>query len=113
MSAFSEHDRKLIESLTYDPTLTPNFEALKACLVWADEQVDNLTPAGYETLCDLWVARTILFHDPTRKTLDDDYFRSIWEEVRAQQVKWPGFHRLHLSPQERAFYEQMLKDGGL
>src|SRR5689334_4044145 len=56
-SLFSAQDLRLIESLQYDPSLSPAFDGIKACLIWRDERPDGLSPAGYETLCDLWIVR--------------------------------------------------------
>ena len=113
MASFEDRDRKIIESLTYQPGLQPGFEALKGCLVWADERPDNLTPAGYDRLCDLWIARTILCHDPSRRTLNDAHYRAAWSRAKAEGIRWPGFHRETLSETDRRYYERMCEDGGL
>ena len=107
---FSAEDRQLIETLEYNPSLKPGYEALKGCLVWDDEGlfIVGLSEDGREKLADLWIARLILFHDLDRHTLDDSYFKDAWNLAVAQLQGWPGFNRLVLSAEDRAFYEHCL-----
>jgi hypothetical protein len=110
---FDERDRQLIEGLTYRPDLAPGFEALKGCLVWADEYPQNVSSAGYDRLSDLWIARTIICHDPSRRTLDDARYRAAWTQAKTEGIRWPGFHRETLSETDRRYYERMCEDGGV
>jgi hypothetical protein len=107
---FTGEDLGLIESLVFDPSLKPSYDEMRNCLVWADERVEGLTPAAYEHLCDLWIARSFLHRglDFSTHKLDPDYFRVIWERACRQGFRWPGFHRLSLSEEDRAYYEQMM-----
>jgi hypothetical protein len=107
---FTGNDLKLIESLVYDPTLTPSYDLIKNCLVWEDERIDGLTPAGYESLCDLWIARSFLQRklDFSAHRLAPDYFKSVWERALEQGFHWPGFNRLSLSKKDLAYYEKAM-----
>ena len=109
---FAERDLRLIESLDYDPALEPAYDFMRSCLVWTDERADNLTPAGYETLCDLWIARSFVHRglDFSTHPLDPHYFKDVWERAFKQGVKWPGFNRLSLKPEDREYYEKMLQE---
>lgn len=105
----SGNDLTLIESLEYDSSLEPRFDTFRACLVWRDEEPAGLTPAGYEALCDLWIARANLYHGlELSEPCDPDYFREAWNQAMAQGLKWPGFNRLSLNEKDKAYYEQML-----
>ncbi|HEY9870482.1 MAG TPA: hypothetical protein V6D08_15060 [Candidatus Obscuribacterales bacterium] len=107
---FTGNDLRLIESLEYNPSLEPSFDALRACLVWRDEEPSGLTPAGHEALRDLWIARSFLHRglDFSVHPLDPEYFRNIWNRALRQGFKWPGFNRLSLNARDKAYYEEML-----
>jgi len=111
MGYFSQRDRALVEALQYDPTLKPEYEILKGCLVWNDERPDNLTPAGYEKLCDLWIARGYIHREEpfSNNQLDPEYFGKAWEEALRDKIRWPGFLRLRLSDEDRRFYDETLR----
>jgi hypothetical protein len=106
---FTGRDLELIESLKYNPCLEPGYCHIKDCLAWEDERVDGLTPDGYESLCDLWIARSFIHRnlDFSAYDLSPEYFRDIWERALKQGFKWPGFNRLILSETDKAFYERM------
>jgi hypothetical protein len=107
-------DLRQIESLVFDPNLEPSYDIVKGCLVWSDERPKTLTPAGYESLYDLLVARSFLHRglDFSAYDLSPDYFRKVWDKALAQGFKWPGFNRLTLSEKDKAYYEQELEDCG-
>jgi hypothetical protein len=109
---FTGNDLSLIESLVYNPTLEPKFDGMRDCLFWADEEPDGLTSDGYDTLIDLWAARSFLHkgRDFSTYKLSPDYFRLIWERALAQGFRWPGFNRLTLSDADRIFYDKHLKE---
>lgn len=110
MAFFSERDRALVENLVYDPKAKPAFDILRDCLVWADERPTGVTSEGWERLQDLWVARAFLYHGrPDSDLLDMGYFRQAWEEALADRFRWPGFRRLHLSDEDRAYFESELR----
>lgn len=109
---FIERDLKLIESLVYDPSLKPRFNALSSFLIWEDELPINITPNGIDTLSALCVARAFLFHGlklPDHINAAD--FKQIWDNATDEGIKWPGFNRLKLSNEDSAFYREMLALG--
>ena len=112
MAYFSERDRAIVEALKYDPALTPAYESMRSALVWADERPDGLTSEGYEKLCDLWICRACIHRgDPTfSRTLNPAYFRELWAIALAEHIKWPGFNRLELSAEDRAYYERAMRE---
>src|SRR5437016_4493170 len=112
MGYFSDRDRALIEALEYDPAATPGFELLKGCLVWADERPDGLTSEGYDHLCDLWIARAFLHQGRpfTDAPLGGRQFERAWAEALSEGIRWPGFRRVELSAEDRAYYESALHD---
>jgi len=109
---FSGNDLRHVEALVYDATLEPSYDYMRNCLVWADERAGNLTPAAYESLCDLWIARAFLHHglDFADFDLEADYFRDIWDRAVRQGLRWPGFERLTLSDKDRAYFEHEMKE---
>jgi len=108
---FTGKDLKLIESLVFDPNLTPSFDIMRSCLVWQDERPAGLSPTGSESLIDLWCARSFLHQgrDFSDHRLDPEYFRKIWERALRQDFQWPGFNRLTLTEADKVFYESELK----
>ena len=108
---FTGNDLKLIEALEYNPDLKPGYDLIKSCLVWKDERPVGLTPAGYETLCDVWIARSFIHRgvDFSTDKLDPKYFRDIWNRALNQKFKWPGFKRLALNEEDKAYFEHELQ----
>ncbi|MBZ5610178.1 MAG: hypothetical protein LAP38_18100 [Acidobacteriia bacterium] len=109
MPYFSDRDRAIVEALVFDAAEEPGYEALKGCLVWRDEQPNNITNEGWDKLCDLWIARSYLHRGEPMK----DQFRSAWEQAQREGIRWPGFQRVTLSANDKAYYKQMIEDGGL
>lgn len=105
---FKEKDLQLIESLSYDSSLKPCFDVMRNCLVWADERPEGLSPAGYESLIDLWIARSFLHEgkDFSSHSLDPQYFEDVWKRAKAQNFNWPGFMRLALDDRDREYLER-------
>ena len=103
MALFSESDRRLIETLVYDPGLVPGYEVLRGCLVWQDENRDDLSREGQRRIHDLQAARSLLFHRTARtgqwSAETEKFFesirpkyRAIWGQAIAENLRWPGFH---------------------
>ncbi len=104
-AGFNDQDLELIKSLKYDPSLEPNFEALKGCLIWDDERPMGLSSEAYRTVSSLLVARSLLHKG---LTLDDhpinaDYCKKVWASAQQQISDWPGFRRLTLSDKDRKY----------
>lgn len=112
---FVGEDLRLIELLTYKPSLKPSYDHIKNCLAWDDERADGLTPAGYEILCDLWIARSFIHRGLSFSIheLDPNYFRVVWERALGQKFKWPGFQRLTLSEEDKTYFERMRLEAGV
>ena len=102
-------DRKIIDALQFDPTLEPDYDALRDMILWWDEFPRNLTPVGHEIMHDVLIARSFLFHHPQLRlpciALDGvDRRRQVWNEFAAEFPSWPGLRRTRLSAAEQAFY---------
>lgn len=107
---FTENDLQLFKALKYDPELKPGFEAMKACLIWTDELADGLTPDGYDKLCSLWIARSLLHQGKTfsEHPINPEYCEQIWNLANQEIPDWPGFKRVKLDERDRKYYEEML-----
>lgn len=112
MSYFSEQELKLIETLGYRPELEPSYDAIKNALIWEDERPNNLSPDGYEKLCDLWIARSFIHRGIPFSSykLSPEYFEKIWLAARKQGFKWPGFYRLNLSDRDKNYYIKQINE---
>jgi hypothetical protein len=109
---FTGRDLELIESLVYDPVLSPSFDIMRGALIWADEWPNGLTSDGLDNLFSLIAARSFLHRglDFSKFKLAPDRFRLIWESAQQQGFRWPGFKRLTLSDTDKAYYEHQLKE---
>ena len=106
---FNERDLTLIESLEYDPSLKSMYCSFRMYLHWPDELPSGITPEGYDTLCDLWIARACLHHGlKLHESLNPEAFTNVWNKALAQGLKWPGFNRVALSDEDKEYYQQML-----
>lgn len=111
---FSERDRRIFTALRFDARAQPAFDVMRDCLVWPDERPEGMTPDGHEKFHDLLIARAILYHWPavgrSARYVDADLFKRQWEAALAQTPEWPGFRRLALTPEDRAYYLACLDD---
>lgn len=107
---FTGKDLELIESLVYDPDLEPGYDMIKSCLIWGDEKPAGISPRGYSALCDLWISRSFLHLGKafSEDEIDPEYFGKFWARAMEQNFKWPGFKRLTLSEEDRAYYKQSI-----
>lgn len=111
MSCFSANDLEQIEQLVFEPNLKPNFDAIKFCLMWQDEKPARISIEGYEKLCDLWIARSFIYHRKLpreRWGLDPDYFWTVWQTALNENIKWPGFRRINLLREDENFLNQQI-----
>ena len=112
MPLFSDRDRALVEALVFEPALKPGYELLKGCLIWREDEVpDGLTPDGYETLCDLLVARRFIHLGkpfPSAQSVIGCQLQPTWETALASGLKWNGFRRLKLSPEDDRYLRESM-----
>jgi hypothetical protein len=103
---FSDHDLLLIEGLIYVDGLIPSYESMKDCLIWSDECPENITPQGYELLCDLWIARSFIHkgQDFSSYPLDSSFFSETWEKAIKLNLKWPGLRADRISSINQRYY---------
>ena len=107
---FSEYDRELLNSLVFDPSLKPEFNAVSACLYWDDECPETITPLGRRQLRIMWYTRAYLHTDNSFVGAGEheQYHRAWWEQALLEVPTWPGFKRLTLSEEDRAFFTKNL-----
>jgi hypothetical protein len=55
---------------------------------------------------DLWVARSHLH----RGEPIPERFRTVWEQVQSEGLRWIGFQRLKLSAEDKEYYEASLRE---
>jgi hypothetical protein len=108
----SPADRALVEALRFDAAADVAYNAITACLVWADEVPRGLTPDGHETIRDLlgargFIHRGIPIEDWDRGSTDR---ADRWNAALAEGLRWPGFQRLALTRDQRALLERHLAD---
>jgi hypothetical protein len=108
---FSDGDKEKVEALVYDSSLKPSFEVIKSCLIWKDECPPDLTPEGYERLCDLWIARSFIHQNRAFSDweIDPSYFEKVWTKAREEGIKWPGFNRIELTTADREYLYENLR----
>jgi hypothetical protein len=109
---FQPDDRDILQTLVFDPTAEPAFELMKSCLVWPDERPVRISKDGYELLGDLWAIRGYLHRSvPSEQWgLDPAYFREVWTNALRDIPDWPGFKRLDLSDEARAYLARCLEE---
>jgi len=111
----SPADRALVEALVFDDAADVAYNAITACLVWADEVPRGLTPDGYETVRDLLGARGFIH----RGVPIEDWDRGstdrvdLWNAALAGGLRWPGFRRIALTRDQRALLERHLADDAI
>ena len=114
MSYFLERDKKLIEKLLYNPNAKPGFNIINSTLTWADEYPEGLSKDGQEKLNDLWIARTIIYHNPDmiKWVLNPEHYKQVWEVAKKEGIEWPGFReeRLFLSGVDQDYYQRRLEE---
>lgn len=107
-TGFNDQDLELMKSLKYDPSLKPNYESLKGCLIWKDERSDDLSPDAYHIVSSLFVARSLLHQGLTfdDHPVDPEYCKNLWVIAQKQIADWPGFKRLTLNDEDRKYLEE-------
>jgi hypothetical protein len=110
---FTGNDLKIMQALVYDSACEPGYEMLKGVLVWSDERPEGLTPDAYKNLCDLWVARSFLYHGRNfadTSLLNPEYYKNQWQCGLSQVPAWPGFKRLALNEKDKAYFTACMSE---
>ena len=108
MSYFSERDLKLIKALVYKPELKPSYDIMRDALLWMDEWARELSSEGFDKFCYLLVARSYIHRGIPFSSYksNPNLLEKVWLDAQNQIPQWPGFKRLELSPEDRAYYEE-------
>ncbi len=106
-TGFTGKDLEIMKSLKFDPSLKPNFESLKGCLVWKDERPRGLSLDADDLVNSLLIARASIHRGLTLDDLpfDPEYYKELWALAQQQISEWPGFKRLTLSDEDRLYLE--------
>lgn len=88
-----------------DPNATPGYELLKGCLIWPDEYVEGLSPAGWELLGDLFVARALLHRGQAISAWPggSEILQARWDTAIAAGLPWAGFARVELTADQQTY----------
>jgi hypothetical protein len=116
MNGLSAVERGAIEGCVKDSAAEPNFESIRYCLIWPDEQVRSLCGDAYELLGDLWIVRGFIHRGVPLDDWSPDgghYLISVWNECLMGGLRWIGFERLVLTRAERLYLQQHLQPGDL
>lgn len=110
VTLLSDLDRSLILACVFDAECSPGFDTVKWCLIWPDERVDDLSPAGYEVLCDLWIVRGFIHRGVPESEWGVDpasgHFQRVWRLAEQEVPSWIGFRRLQLSQPDTDFLNE-------
>jgi hypothetical protein len=113
--SLSPGDRELVDVQPFDPDASIAFHELLGCLVWSDEVPDGLTSAGRDYLRELLAVRGILhlgrpvdWPDGTRPDR-----AAAWRDALDSDLRWNGFRRIELTPEQRRLLEHYASDDGL
>jgi len=108
---FSDTDKKQIESLVFDASLEPRFNALSACLTWEDELPSGITIEAYDVLSSLWFTRSLMHQGLSfaDHPINPEYCEKVWQQAIKEIPAWPGFKRLALDEKAKAYFSEMLK----
>jgi hypothetical protein len=107
-TGFTDEDLIVMKSLKFDPSLKPNFESLKNCLVWEDERADFLSPDGYYLVGCLLIARSLLHRGLTfdDHPVNSEYCKNLWSIAQQQVSEWPGFKRIELNDVDKKYLDE-------
>jgi hypothetical protein len=104
----SQADVAALADAPFDPHAAPKYEAVKGCLVWADELPDVLSSGGRRFVYRLLAARSYLYRAiPLNGRLG--YLGDHWQRALTSGMKWNGFLRLQLSDQDRVFLDEEMR----
>ena len=99
----SPDDRAAIEAVPFDPDASVAFHAILGCLVWSDEMPDDLTSDGLAYVRELLGVRGAVHRA-------EDVDLDAWNIARMTGLRWNGFRRLVLTPDQQALLARHLAD---
>jgi hypothetical protein len=101
--SLSPDDRAAIEALPHHPDASIAFHELLGCLVWSDEVPDDLTNDGHAYVRELLAIRGAVHRG-------EDADLDTWNLARLTGLRWNGFRRLALGPEEQVLLARYLAD---
>ncbi|MFA7340454.1 MAG: hypothetical protein WC028_26970 [Candidatus Obscuribacterales bacterium] len=109
-AGFTGQDLVLLRSLKYDPSLKPAYESIKGCLIWEDERADELSTEAKRMVNNLLIARSLLHQGLTLDAhpINPELCKNLWALAQQQVSEWPGFRRLTLSAEDKAYFEDQV-----
>jgi hypothetical protein len=104
---FIRNDKELLAALVFDHDARPSCDMALSCLVWPDERPAGLSRMGHDLMCELWRIRGYIHRglSPMKWGPNSVHALSIWYAAQTDQVRWPGFARLILSPEDRCLFD--------
>lgn len=99
--SLSPEDRARLEALPFDARATAAYNEITGALAWSDEIPDDLSAGGYEYVRELLGIRGYL-----HRGLPVDVAR--WDAAQASGLRWNGFRRLTLTPEQRALLDRYI-----
>jgi hypothetical protein len=99
----SDADRALIEATPFDPAASVAYNEITGALAWSDELPDGLSQAGHADLRELLAIRGYLHRGLPVDTIPR-------HEAVASGIRWNGFRRLALTPDQRAVLQGYIED---
>ncbi|PWF49021.1 hypothetical protein [Massilia glaciei] len=107
MRIFTDAEIASLNLLASDAQSRPYFDAMRWALRWHDETPQEARGESYQRLLDLVVARSFIHQGRAREhwfaLTPTSYYADIWDEALARAPAWPGFKRLALTNEERAY----------
>lgn len=101
--SLSPDDRARIEGVQFDPHATAAYNELTGALTFSDEVPGGITAAAHAYLRELLGIRGYL-----HRGLPVD--ATPWDAALASGLRWNGFRRATLSPDERALLQRYIED---
>ena len=111
MTRLSPEDRNLVEAQIIDPAACPNFEVIKYCLIWSDEEIETISEEGRQFIADLIIARGYIHRGvPTGEWgFGNGHYEQVWYFANEIKLKWIGFSRLDLNDADRRYLSDAIQ----
>ena len=101
--SLSPDDRAAVEAVPFDPDASISFHEILGCLVWSDELPDDLGADGLAYLRHLLGIRGAMHRG-------EDADVDTWNLARLTGLRWNGFQRPALTPEQHALLRRYLED---